>query len=144
MAQRYSDGSPVYLNTPAIQTNFSSPSTAFWTRIYAQMADLQRAAGLVPYLQSGEVQWWYFAKSKWTRSGNQFINEGDAGVGMPFYDDYTTGQFLTTFGRSLQVLASDSDPTGFRSGVPFFSELDRPAYGGASHIAALLVSQREV
>ena len=41
------------------------------------MADLMASAGVPPYLQFGEVQWWYFA----------------AASGMPFYDSYTTSNF---------------------------------------------------
>ena len=123
MAQRYADDSPVWLNTPAIQTNFSPASTKFWTQIYMDMAALQEAAGLVPYLQSGEVQWWYFPKSKFVSSDGQLMNAGDAGIGMPFYDDYTTRKFLTVFGRSLPVLMSDADPTGFTVESGFLAEL---------------------
>ena len=37
------------------------------------MADVMVGSGRAPYLQFGEVQWWYFAD----------------GAGMPFYDEYT-------------------------------------------------------
>jgi hypothetical protein len=123
MAQRYSDGTPVWLNTPAIQTNFSSATLAFWTEVYFEMAGLQQAAGLVPYLQSGEVQWWYFDKSNWTNTGGQFVNQGDAGIGMPFYDRYTQQQFENAFGRSLPMLTSGSDPALFPAECSFLSGL---------------------
>jgi hypothetical protein len=96
MAQRYADGSPVVLTTPAIQTNFSPASLNFWKRVYVTMADLQAAAGLLtPYLQSGELQWWYFPKP---------------GVSMPFYDDYTEQQFTAANGGASMgvVLANDT------------------------------------
>ena len=35
------------------------------------MADVMAEAGVAPYLQFGEVQWWYFADA----------------AGMPFYDE---------------------------------------------------------
>jgi hypothetical protein len=98
MAQRYWDGTPVLLNTPAVQTNFSPASLSFWQRVYVSMAGLQASAGLVPYLQSGEVQWWYFPKP---------------GVSMPFYDDYTKQQFsLMNNGESMaKIDGNDVEPS---------------------------------
>jgi hypothetical protein len=94
MAQRYPDGSPTTLNTPAIQTNFSPVSLNFWKGIYVAMAGLQAGAGLAPYLQSGEVQWWYFPK---------------AGVGMPYYDDYTKQQFASAYGGATMAVIATSN-----------------------------------
>jgi hypothetical protein len=112
MAQRYADGSPVVLNTPAIQTNFSPDSVSFWQAVYLTMAGLQAAAGVVPYLQSGEVQWWYFPKP---------------GVGLPYYDEYTKAQFASLYGGSLPatILTSDTDPAAF----PHESQLFRTLLG---------------
>src|SRR5690606_19038809 len=59
IAQRYPNGDPAWLNTPALQTNFSPESTAFWRDVYLDMATVMREAGVQPYLQFGEVQWWY-------------------------------------------------------------------------------------
>ncbi len=107
IAQCYPDGSPVVLNTPAIQTNFSPQSLAFWLQVYLDMAALQSAAGMTPYLQSGEVQWWYFPKQVWSSSQNGNIN-----VGMPFYDAYTQLQFTAKFGVAMQTITSnDVDPS---------------------------------
>jgi hypothetical protein len=94
MAQRYPDGSAVVLNTPAIQTNFSPRALQYWTQLYLDMASLQRAAGLTPYLQSGEVQWWYFPKP---------------GVGMTFYDAFTLQQFTAQYGVAMQTITTN-DP----------------------------------
>ncbi len=97
IAQRYPSQNAVLVNTPALQTNFSPVSASYWQQVYADMAGLQSAAGLAPYLQFGEVQWWYFP---------------DDGSGMPFYDAYTTGAFQAQYGRAMQVIASnDIDPT---------------------------------
>src|SRR5580704_1274403 len=97
IAQRYPSGNAVWLNTPSLQTNFSPTSAAFWQQVYQDMAGIQSAAGLTPYLQFGEVQWWYFA---------------DDGSGMPFYDAYTTSTFQTEYGRAMTVIASNTvDPT---------------------------------
>jgi len=94
MAQRYADGSPVVLSTPAVQTNFSPASLTFWQGVYTNMAALQAAAGMVPYLQSGEVQWWYFPGT----------------AGMPYYDAYTTQQFTSTYGSSMGIIPNGAVP----------------------------------
>jgi hypothetical protein len=97
IAQRYPDQAAVLLNTPSLQTNFSPISAAFWQQVYLDMATVLTAAGLTPYLQFGEVQWWYFP---------------DDGSGMPFYDAYTTSTFETQFGRPMAVISSNTvDPT---------------------------------
>jgi hypothetical protein len=97
IAQRYPNGDPVLLLTPSYQTNFSPASSAYWQQVYADMAALQVEAGVRPYLQFGEVQWWYFADG--------------AHSGMPYYDAYTTSTFLTSYGRALQTITTNSiDP----------------------------------
>lgn len=96
IAQRYPSQAAVTLNTPALQTNFSPASAGYWQQVYADMAAIQTAAGLTPYLQFGEVQWWY---------------KPDDGSGMPFYDAYTAAQFESQYGRTMQVITSnDIDP----------------------------------
>lgn len=96
IAQRYPSGDPVLLNTPALQTNFSPASTDFWKEVYAEEARTMVEAGLRPYLQFGEVQWWYFPQP---------------GSGMPFYDDYTKAEFERRYGRTMAVIVSnDADP----------------------------------
>jgi hypothetical protein len=96
IAQRYPSQAAVLLNTPALQTNFSPTSASFWQQVYKDMATVLTAAGLVPYLQFGEVQWWYFP---------------DDGSGMPFYDAYTTATFLAQFGHPMAVITSNAvDP----------------------------------
>jgi hypothetical protein len=105
IAQRYPDGTPVVLNTPSIQTNFSPSSLTYWTQVYLDMAELQSNAGLVPYLQSGEVQWWYFPKQIWNAATQTYV---DAGVGMPFYDAYTTQQFQLRYGIAMQVILENT------------------------------------
>jgi hypothetical protein len=98
IAQRYADGDPVTLNTPALQTNFGPESTAFWRQVYTDMAGLMSGCGMRPYLQFGEVQWWYFAN----------------GSSMPYYDAYTRSSFEATFGRPMRVIANERvDPAGY-------------------------------
>jgi len=94
IVQRYPNQEAVLLNTPSYQTNFSPQSTAFWQQVYADMAAIQVAAGSQPYLQFGEVQWWYFADG--------------AHSGMPYYDAYTTSTFQTRYGRPLQVITTNT------------------------------------
>ncbi len=96
IAQRYPSQSSVLLTTPALQTNFSPASASFWQQVYQDMAAVMSAAGLTPYLQFGEVQWWYFPYD---------------GSGMPFYDAYTTDAFRTQYGRDISVIADNTvDP----------------------------------
>lgn len=101
LAQRYPDGTPVLVNTPALQTNFSPQSLAYWQLVYSTMAGLQAAAGMVPYLQFGEIQWWYFPE----------LNSSGQAIGMPFYDSYSTSTFQTQYGKAMQVILSNTtDP----------------------------------
>jgi hypothetical protein len=109
IAQRYPDGNAVMVNTPALETNFSPTSTAFWQQAYLDLATLMSHAGQTPYLQFGEVQWWYFP---------------DDGSGMPYYDPYTTSTFQSTYGRALTVFTTTNvnvsqypQETAFLSGL---------------------------
>ena len=108
IAQRYPDGSAVWVNTPALQTNFSPASAAYWQQVYQAMATLMATAGVVPYVQFGEVQWWYFANP----------------AGMPFYDAYTTSTFQAQYGRALPVIASqNADPSAYPDECVFLASL---------------------
>jgi hypothetical protein len=108
IAQRYPDGTAAWLNTPALQTNFSPASTAFWQQVYLDMAGVMANAGVTPYLQFGEVQWWYFAGPS----------------GMPFYDDYTKSAFQTAHGRPLGTITSqNADPAAFPDECTFLPTL---------------------
>lgn len=114
LAQRRFDGSPVVVSTPAVMTNFSPACVAFWTRVYSDMAALQSQAGLVPYLQSGEVQWWYFP---WN-------SEGEQPVSMPFYDAYTQQEFEAQYGVSMQEIVNNNvNPGDFPNEVAFLPTL---------------------
>jgi hypothetical protein len=105
IAQRYPDGRPCGVNTPALQTNFSPSSLAYWQQVYLDMANVMAAAGVQPYLQFGEVQWWYFCPPTDPAAGNWTpVPNG----GMPFYDAYTTSTFELQYGRPMHVF---TDPT---------------------------------
>jgi hypothetical protein len=97
------------VSTPALQTNFSPASASFWQQVYADMAGIQAAAGLVPYLQFGEVQWWYFP---------------DDGSGMPFYDAYTMATFSARYGHGMHVITSNTtDPATVPEEAEFLPSL---------------------
>jgi len=96
IAQRYPDGTACTVSTPALQTNFGPESTAFWQQAYLDMAQIMLNAGITPYLQFGEVQWWYRA----------------AHGGMPFYDACTTSGFQAAYGQPMAIIPSqNADPT---------------------------------
>lgn len=108
LAQRYWDGLPVWVNTPALQTNFSTASIAYWRQVHLDMAGVMADAGVTPYLQFGEVQWWYF--------GN--------GASMTFYDAYTKSGFQAAYGRPVALIASEhADPCGFADECAFLPGL---------------------
>jgi len=115
IAQRYPDQTAALLTTPSLQTNFSPISSAFWQQVHLDMATVMNAAGLTPYLQFGEVQWWYFPNVT-AKSG--------AVSGMPFYDAYTTNTFQTKFGRAMTVITSNTvDPTTIPQEAAFLPSL---------------------
>jgi hypothetical protein len=73
------------------------------------MAQVMTEAGCQPYLQFGEVQWWYFPL---------------AGSGMPFYDDYTKTAFQAQYQREMRVIPSrESDPALYAEEAAFLPGL---------------------
>jgi hypothetical protein len=115
IAQRYPDQTPTLLNTPSLQTNFSPTSATFWQQVYLDMATVLTAAGLTPYLQFGEVQWWYFPN---------VTSIPGALSGMSFYDPYTTSTFQTEFGRAMEIITSNAvDPSTAPQEVTFLPGL---------------------
>jgi hypothetical protein len=102
IGQRYLDGSAVIVSTPALQTNFSPTSAAFWQQVHLDMATVMNAAGVTPYLQFGEVQWWYFP---------EMAGDPPVPIGMTFYDPYTTSTFEGQYGRAMSsILSNTVDP----------------------------------
>jgi hypothetical protein len=107
IAQRYLN-QPCVLKTPAVQTNFGPESMAFWKQVYLEMAAVMDEAGVTPYLQFGEVQWWYFADQS----------------SLPFYDAFTKAAFETHYGRPLAVIPSETaDPAQFPEECEFLPTL---------------------
>jgi hypothetical protein len=121
IAQCYPDGSPTFVNTPALQTNFSPASLAFWQQVYLDMANVMAAAGVGIYLQFGEVQWWYFCPPTDPAGGNW---TPIANGGMPFYDAYTTATFHAQYGRAMHVFTDPSnDPSPYPQESTFLPAL---------------------
>jgi hypothetical protein len=109
IAQRCPKGDAVVVSTPAVQTNFSPVSIAFWQQAYRDLAQTMADAGMQPYLQFGEVQWWYFRD---TRSG------------MPFYDDYTKNSFWDAYRRDIRDIADHLvSPADYAEEVEFLPKL---------------------
>lgn len=116
IAQRGPAGDPILLPTPSLQTNFSPTSIAFWQEVYAEMAAIQAAAGLTPFLQFGEVQWWYFPNNGYSASDPGYV----AYSGMPFYDAWTQAQFQAEYGRAMATFTTNAvDPASYPDEVAF-------------------------
>lgn len=72
------------------------------------MAQVMSEANVTPYLQFGEVQWWYFADPS----------------GLPFYDDYTKAQFLAKYSCGIRTIASNTaDPVSYPQEAEFLPTL---------------------
>jgi hypothetical protein len=83
------------------------------------MASVMNEAGLTPFLQLGEVQWWYFP-TRWDRAAGQWTNAGS----MPFYDAYAVTTFQNTYSRPMHVFASsEEDPSLYAEETAFLSSL---------------------
>jgi hypothetical protein len=105
----------VLLNTPSLQTNFSPTSATFWQEVYLEMAAVMNTAGLTPYLQFGEVQWWYFPNVTTITGGVS---------GMGFYDAYTTSTFQAQYGQPMAVITSNTvDPASVPQEAAFLPGL---------------------
>ena len=114
IAQRYSNGGACLLNTPALQTNFSPASRAYWEKVHLEMADILAASGYVPYMQFGEVQWWYFPN----------MGPFDPPISMPYYDQYTSDQFQAAHGFPLRFIGNQHvDPAAFPEEAAFLPSL---------------------
>ena len=120
IAQRSPTGLAIQLPTPSLQTNFSPMSLAFWQEAYAEIAAIQASAGLTPFLQFGEVQWWYFSTNGLVAGTTGFEDYG----GMPFYDAWTQSQFLATYGTAIATITSNTvDPASYPNEVAFLPGL---------------------
>jgi hypothetical protein len=119
IAQRSPTGDPILLPTPSLQTNFSPTSLAFWQEAYAEIAAIQAGAGLTPFLQFGEVQWWYFPTNG-LPAGGGLLSYG----GMPFYDAWTQSQFLAAYGTAMATITTNTvNPASYPNEVAFLPGL---------------------
>ncbi len=117
IAQEGPAGDPILLATPSLQTNFSPTSLAFWKEVYAEMAGIQAAAGLTPFLQFGEVQWWYFPNNGFSPTDTA---DYVAFSGMPFYDAWAQAQFLAQYGHAMTTFTTNTvDPAAYPNEVAF-------------------------
>jgi hypothetical protein len=121
IAQQGPAGDPILLPTPSLQTNFSPTSLMFWQEVYAEMAAIQASAGLTPFLQFGEVQWWYFPTNGFPPTDTlNYI----AYSGMPFYDSWTQAQFVAAYGRAMATFTTNTvDPAAFPDEVAFLQNV---------------------
>ena len=116
IAQRGPAGDPILLPTPSLQTNFSPTSLAFWQEVYAEIAGIQASAGLTPFLQFGEVQWWYFPNNGFASTDPSYVTFS----GMPFYDAWAQAQFLAEYGRPMTTFTTNTvDPATYPDEVAF-------------------------
>ncbi len=119
IAQRGPTGDAILLPTPSLQTNFSPTSLAFWQEAYAEIAGMQAGVGLTPFLQFGEVQWWY-EPTNGLALGHGLVDYG----GMPFYDAWTQSQFLATYGSAMATITTNSvNPTSYPNESAFLPGL---------------------
>jgi hypothetical protein len=108
----------ILLPTPSLQTNFSPTSVAFWQEAYLEIAGIQAAAGLRPFLQFGEVQWWYFTTNGELATDPLYVDY----QGMPFYDAWTAAGFLAAYGRALAVFSTDTvNPASYPDEMAYLS-----------------------
>ena len=74
------------------------------------MASIQQTAGLTPYLQFGEVQWWYFPSD----------GLGTNYSGMPFYDAWNQSTFTALYGHALATITqNDVNPLDYPDEVEY-------------------------
>ena len=104
IAQRGPAGDPIYLPTPALQTNFSPTSLAFWKEVHKEAAAIHAAAGLTPFLQFGEVQWWYFPHNGYPAGHPLRVDYS----GMPFYDAWTQIEFQAQYGHAMATIGTNT------------------------------------
>lgn len=106
------------------QCNFNPATvTTYLTACYVQLAALLAAAGLTaPWVQFGEVGWWFFA--------------GGSGPSMAYYDAYTTSAASTSLGRALASFTTPNDSPAVNS----FADADFLAAQIQTHIHTIRVA----
>ena len=85
---RYASGTPVTTDTGFANLSSSQCApiptvTNYQKSVYASMANLQSAAGLVPWLQFGEFLWWFFSSMSQPVGYCSNTNPVSIGLGQP-------------------------------------------------------------
>lgn len=96
-------GDEVQAELQTSQCNFNpSTFTAYSVKVYEQAAALLSAAGIAtPWLQFGEIGWWFFA--------------GGSGPSMAYYDAYTSAAATAALSRSLANFVTPNDAPSVNS-----------------------------
>lgn len=129
-AALYPNSNPVstatgFANLNSIQCAVgASKMLAFQKAVYRQIAQMQSAAGLPPYVQYGEFLWWYFADP--------------AGSGMAYYDPETNAAAQTALGRPLHNFLTPADDPSVNSSADATFLRNRLR----DHVAALVADIR--
>lgn len=109
----YPNGAPVvtdvgFASLHSTHCAFNTVMRDFQKTVYAEIASIQAAAGLTPYIQFGEFLWWFFT--------NYNPATNPAG-GMALYDPETTADALAALGRPLHVFRRPTDDPTVNGGA---------------------------
>jgi len=104
----YPDGAEVltdvgFASLKSTHCTFNTAMRDYQKSVYLQIADIQAAAGLTPYIQFGEFLWWFFTNY------NPATNPGG---GMGFYDPETSSLAAAALGRPLHNFQRPTDNPG--------------------------------
>lgn len=89
-------GDQIFADLQTSQCNFNpSTTTPYFASQYKQAAQVIAALGIQPWLQFGEILWWFFT--------------GGATATMAYYDAYTSARATAILGRSLYVFTNPND-----------------------------------
>lgn len=100
---RFADGTPVTTDTGFAHLYSSQCApianmTQFQQAAYTQMAGLQSAAGLTPWLQFGEFLWWYFSETALSVSSISSSNATSVQIGFSAPHNMATGDRVVVSG----------------------------------------------
>jgi hypothetical protein len=101
------------------------PILAFQQSVLSDLAALQTAAGLTPFVQMGEFLWWYFSEPNNVPS-------------MAYYDTATVAAAQTTLGRALYRFATPNDDPAVNGSADAIFLRNRLR----DHVAALVTALR--
>lgn len=98
---RFYDGSAVqtatgFMNLSSTQCAPIANLTKYQQQVYTQMAGLQSAAGLTPWLQFGEFLWWYFSSMRAAVGYAAYTSPISIGLGAPH--GFTSGDRVVVSG----------------------------------------------